>query len=78
MLSDSALWPVTRGLYSFFGEYAQNWPLIAAGTFIVAAPIMLLFVLLQRYLVEGVAGGATLGAQNVAPGAGGAELGGGS
>jgi raffinose/stachyose/melibiose transport system permease protein len=80
MLSDSALWPVTRGLYSFFGEYAQNWPLIAAGTFIVAAPIMLLFVLLQRYLVEGVAGGASFGTQGVAPGAGagGAEVGGGS
>ncbi|MCL2729253.1 MAG: carbohydrate ABC transporter permease [Actinomycetia bacterium] len=80
MLSDSALWPVTRGLYSFFGEYSQNWPLIAAGTFIVAAPIMLLFVLLQRYLVEGVAGGAAFGTQGVAPGAGagGAEVGGGS
>ncbi|MFF6957229.1 carbohydrate ABC transporter permease [Streptomyces sp. NPDC088197] len=81
MLSDSALWPVTRGLYSFFGEYSQNWPLIAAGTFIVAAPIMLLFILLQRYLVEGVAGGAAFGTQGVAPGssgAGGAEVGGGS
>ncbi|SCF95775.1 carbohydrate ABC transporter permease [Streptomyces sp. Ncost-T10-10d] len=65
MLSDSALWPVTRGLYSFFGEYTQNWPLIAAGTFIVAAPILILFVLLQRYLVEGVAGGAALGTQGV-------------
>ncbi|PVE14095.1 carbohydrate ABC transporter permease [Streptomyces scopuliridis] len=65
MLSDAALWPVTRGLYSFFGEYTQNWPLIAAGTFIVAAPILLLFVLLQRHLVEGVAGGAAFGAQGV-------------
>lgn len=73
MLSDSALWPVTRGLYSFFGEYSQNWPLIAAGTFIVAAPIMLLFVLLQRYLVEGVAGGTALGTQGVTPGASGAK-----
>ncbi|MFE4330734.1 carbohydrate ABC transporter permease [Streptomyces sp. NPDC056831] len=65
MLSDAALWPVTRGLYSFFGEYTQNWPLIAAGTFIVAAPILLLFVLLQRHLVEGVAGGAAFGTQGV-------------
>lgn len=81
MLSDSALWPVTRGLYSFFGQYSQNWPLIAAGTFIVAAPIMVLFILLQRYLVEGVAGGASFGTQGVAPGAsgaGGAETGGGA
>ena len=66
MLSDKALWPVTRGLYSFFGENTQNWPLIAAGTFIVAAPILVLFILLQRYLVEGVAGGAAFGTQGVA------------
>lgn len=65
MLSDSALWPVTRGLYSFFGEHTQNWPLIAAGTLIVAAPILILFIALQRYLVEGVAGGATTGTQGV-------------
>ncbi|SEM44450.1 carbohydrate ABC transporter permease [Nonomuraea pusilla] len=66
MLSDQKLWPVTRGLYSFFGEHTQNWPLIAAGTFIVAAPILLLFVALQRHLVEGVAGGAAFGTQGVA------------
>ena len=66
MLSDKTLWPVTRGLYSFFGENTQNWPLIAAGTFIVAAPILLLFILLQRFLVEGVAGGAAFGTQGVA------------
>jgi raffinose/stachyose/melibiose transport system permease protein len=65
MLSDQSLWPVTRGLYGFFGEHTQNWPLIAAGTVIVAAPILLLFVLLQRYLVEGVAGGAVAGSQGV-------------
>ncbi|MFJ6569226.1 carbohydrate ABC transporter permease [Streptomyces sp. NPDC091292] len=69
MLSDSALWPVTRGLYSFFGEHTQNWPLVAAGTFIVAAPILVLFVLLQRHLVEGVAGGASLGSQGIVPSA---------
>ncbi|GAA4206003.1 carbohydrate ABC transporter permease [Actinocatenispora rupis] len=68
MLSDASLWPVTRGLYSFFGEHTQNWPLIAAGTFIVAAPILVLFVALQRHLVAGVAGGASLGTQGVAAG----------
>lgn len=70
MLSDSNLWPVTRGLYSFFGEHTQNWPLIAAGTVIVAAPILLLFILLQRYLVEGVAGGAAAGTQGITQGRG--------
>ncbi|MBO0884955.1 MAG: carbohydrate ABC transporter permease [Mycobacterium sp.] len=65
MLSSADLWPVTRGLYSFFGEHTQNWPLIAAGTAIVAAPIIVVFIVLQRHLVEGVAGGATFGTQAV-------------
>jgi raffinose/stachyose/melibiose transport system permease protein len=65
MLSDQGLWPVTRGLYGFFGEYTQNWPLISAGTMIVAAPILVVFAILQRYLVAGVAGGAVAGTQGV-------------
>ncbi|MFD4545882.1 carbohydrate ABC transporter permease [Streptomyces sp. NPDC058466] len=65
MLNDSTLWPVTRGLFSFFGQYTLQWPLIAAATVIVAAPILVVFILLQRYMVEGVAGGATAGAQGV-------------
>lgn len=65
MLNDSTLWPVTRGLFSFFGQYTMQWPLIAAATVIVAAPIVVVFILLQRYMVEGVAGGASAGAQGI-------------
>ena len=65
MLNDSDLWPVTRGLYSFFGEHTSQWPLIAAATMIVAAPILVVFALLQRHLVEGVAGGAATGSAGV-------------
>jgi raffinose/stachyose/melibiose transport system permease protein len=64
MLNDPGLWPVTRGLFSFFGQYSSQWPLVAAATAIVAAPIVVVFAFLQRYLVEGVAGGAT-GTQGV-------------
>jgi raffinose/stachyose/melibiose transport system permease protein len=65
MLSDPGLWPVTRGLFSFFGQYSSQWPMVAAATVIVAAPIVVVFVILQRYLVEGVAGGAAAGTQGV-------------
>jgi raffinose/stachyose/melibiose transport system permease protein len=65
MLSDPGLWPVTRGLFSFFGQYSSQWPLVAAATVIVAAPILVVFAILQRHLVEGVAGGAVAGTQGV-------------
>lgn len=70
MLNDSGLWPVTRGLFSFFGEYSSQWPMVAAATVIVATPIMVVFVIMQRHLVEGVAGGAVAGGQGVGQGVG--------
>jgi raffinose/stachyose/melibiose transport system permease protein len=66
MLSDQGLWPVTRGLYGFLSQYSTQWPLIAAATVIVAAPVIVVFILLQRHLVEGVAGGAVAGGQSIA------------
>jgi raffinose/stachyose/melibiose transport system permease protein len=68
MLSDPGLWPVTRGLFAFFGQYSSQWPVVAAATVIVAIPILIVFVILQRQLVEGVAGGAATGAQGVGQG----------
>lgn len=68
MLSDQSLWPVTRGLFGFMSQYTTQWPLIAAATIIVAAPVLVVFVLLQRHLVEGVAGGAVAGTQGVTQG----------
>jgi raffinose/stachyose/melibiose transport system permease protein len=65
MLSDPNLWPVTRGLFAFFGQYSSQWPVVAAATVIVAIPILIVFVILQRQLVEGVAGGAAAGTQGV-------------
>jgi raffinose/stachyose/melibiose transport system permease protein len=65
MLSDPNLWPVTRGLFAFFGQYSSQWPVVAAATVIVAIPILIVFVILQRQLVEGVAGGAAAGSQGV-------------
>jgi len=65
MLNDQSLWPVTRGLFSFFGQYSSQWPLVAAATIIVALPILAVFAILQRNLVEGVAGGAAAGSGGV-------------
>ena len=65
MLSDQGLWPVTRGLFGFLSQYSTQWPLIAAATVIVAAPVLVVFILLQRHLVEGVAGGAVAGGQPI-------------
>lgn len=56
LLADPAKFPVTVGLYAFKGTYSNQWPLLAAATFIVAAPLIVGYIFIQRYLVSGVIG----------------------
>lgn len=56
LLADPTKFPVTVGLYAFKGTYSNQWPLLAAATFIVAAPLIVGYIFIQRYLVSGVLG----------------------
>jgi raffinose/stachyose/melibiose transport system permease protein len=44
------------GMYAFVGEYTNDWTAMAAGASISILPMMVVFVLFQRYFVEGLAG----------------------
>jgi raffinose/stachyose/melibiose transport system permease protein len=44
------------GLYAFRGENTIDWTGIAAGATISVIPIIILFICLQKYVVEGVSG----------------------
>jgi len=56
LLPDPAKSPLTLGLFAFQGTYTSQWGLLAAATMIVAAPLVVAYVFLQRFLVGGVAG----------------------
>ncbi|XID92702.1 sugar ABC transporter permease [Paenibacillaceae bacterium WGS1546] len=50
------------GLYNFVNDkFANNFTIFAAGTILIAIPIAAVFLLLQRYLISGLADGATKG-----------------
>ncbi|MEA2522240.1 MAG: raffinose/stachyose/melibiose transport system permease protein [Actinomycetota bacterium] len=49
------------GLQVFSGKYVTNTPLIAAGAVIVALPVVMVFLLLQRQFIRGVLTGAVKG-----------------
>jgi raffinose/stachyose/melibiose transport system permease protein len=49
------------GLQVFTGKYTTNVPLISAGAVIVAVPVIVVFVLLQRQFIRGVLTGAVKG-----------------
>ena len=40
------------------GQYGTEWGLLTAGSLIGLAPIMVLFVFLQKYFIKGMLGGA--------------------
>ena len=44
------------GMYAFVAEYNTDWTGMAAAATISLVPIILIFLLLQRYFIEGVAG----------------------
>ena len=54
-------WPVTLGLVAFKGTYTSQWALLSAATMIVAAPLLIVYLFLQRYLVASVVGGSVKG-----------------
>ncbi|AWS45070.1 carbohydrate ABC transporter permease [Streptosporangium sp. 'caverna'] len=44
------------GMYAFIGENSTDWVLLCAGSVITLAPIIIIFLVLQRFFVNGLAG----------------------
>lgn len=57
-LSDKKLYPITRGLYVFQGQYQVDMTQQMAALIMVAAPLIISYIFLQRYIVDGVVAGA--------------------
>lgn len=57
-LSNSSLYPITQGLYSFFGSHESEWTVLAAALIIVSLPVLVLFVISQRRLLGATIAGA--------------------
>jgi multiple sugar transport system permease protein len=58
MLSGQNVRTVTVALQLFIGEFSIQWGLLTAGGTIVAIPVTILFLLVQRRLVGGLTAGA--------------------
>lgn len=43
------------GIASFQGEYKTNYPLLMAASVLATLPILMMFALLQKYFIEGIA-----------------------
>jgi len=61
LLSDPSLFPVTRGIYNFFGSNESEWTLLAAGIVIASLPVVALFAASQRQVIKASVAGALKG-----------------
>ncbi|MCG8461410.1 MAG: sugar ABC transporter permease [Holophagales bacterium] len=60
-MDQESMYTAPVGLRFFVGGYSQHWGYFAAGSIIVAIPVVLLFFFLQKYLVSGLTAGAVKG-----------------
>lgn len=61
IFDDKSLMPLQRALMVFQGEFVTNYPLLMAGLTITALPIILVYLMMQKYIVKGVTAGAVVG-----------------
>ncbi len=60
-LSDPGLFPVTRGIFSFYGQNESAWTVLGAAVILVSLPVVILFAFTQRYLMHATTGEAVKG-----------------
>lgn len=57
-LNSDNLLTLPVGLQRFFTEYATNWPGLMTASFIMSVPVVVLFLVLQKYFVRALTEGA--------------------
>jgi raffinose/stachyose/melibiose transport system permease protein len=60
-LTNDDLYPITRGLIVFEGVYGSDWPKLASAVLMLMAPMLVLYMFLQRYIISGLTSGAVKG-----------------
>ena len=60
-LNNSEKWPMTLSVYNFFGMYYKDWNLVCADILLTSLPVLLIYLLGQKYIVSGMTSGAVKG-----------------
>lgn len=60
-LNNSKQWPMTLAVYNFFGAFENKWNLVAADIMLTLAPVLIIFIIGQKYIVGGVSAGSVKG-----------------
>jgi multiple sugar transport system permease protein len=61
LISSQSNWVLSIGLTSFISQYTIAWDEMMAAAAVFALPAAVFFLFVQRYLVDGLTGGAVKG-----------------
>jgi len=61
LLTDDTLMTLQTGLFKFQGPHLANYPVLMAGLTISAVPIIIIYLLMQKYIIKGLSSGAVVG-----------------
>jgi multiple sugar transport system permease protein/raffinose/stachyose/melibiose transport system permease protein len=61
LLNDNDLMPLQRGLMVFNGAYQVDYPVLMAGLTMTAVPVMAVYFVMQKHIVQGLSSGAAGG-----------------
>ncbi len=61
LISDSRKWTIMLKIFSFMSQYETQWGLVFAFMMMVLAPVLIVYLALQRYIIEGLTAGSLKG-----------------
>ena len=53
--------PITAGIFNFMGQYGTKWSYLTAFAVVTIIPVALIFIFMQKYIIEGMTSGAVKG-----------------
>jgi raffinose/stachyose/melibiose transport system permease protein len=60
-LNRTTNWPMTLGIYNFFGQYQSDWSLVSADIVLTILPVIIIYLIAQRFIFSGMTAGAVKG-----------------
>ena len=61
VLNSYKLMPLQRGLIKFQGSHLTDYPLLMAGIVITIFPVIVMYLIMQKHIIKGIAAGALKG-----------------
>lgn len=61
LLNSSSKWTLPLSVYNFFGKYGRSWHLVTADMVMITLPIIIIYLLAQKYIISGMVAGAVKG-----------------